>query len=102
MKLTFLILLSSTLEISLTICATVPIQSLPIVKRDREIVGSIQKRVHDPTTDIATPTIKRIRTGTHSNEEEERKRKQQFSEMGRKGGLATNFAFLKKQTVILV
>ena len=96
MKLTFLIMFSRTLEIILTVCANVPISSLPIVKRDGEIVGSIQKRVHNPTADISTPTSKRIRTGTHSNEEEERKRKKQFSEMGKKGGLATNFSFLKK------
>ncbi|PWN32967.1 uncharacterized protein FA14DRAFT_181634 [Meira miltonrushii] len=97
MKLVLFVLLSSTLEILLTFCEDIPASQLPFPKRDGGIATVSQKNVHDLSggTSVATgPAPKKLRAGTRSFENEEHMRKS-FSEIGRKGGLATSQAYLK-------
>lgn len=98
MKLAIFVLFHCTFEIVLTICENVPILPLSIIKRDGGLAVASQKKVHDlsgSTTAATGPAPKKVRTGTRSFENEERMRKT-FSEIGRKGGLATSQAYLKK------
>lgn len=97
MKLVFVIL-TSALHICFTLFTSAVSRSSTFHKREKELKDPAkrlcERSIHESSSSF-DQTRKKLRTGTRSFEDEEKMRKS-YSEMGKKGGLATSEAYLRK------